>query len=216
MRPWIGFLALSAGTFTCGWFGVRLVVPARAHTHEHVDEGPPTMTEAEFEQRLASERPWLLPLRHNRFEWTVAPDDAAAETERLWDAAQPLGELDAATRDAVFAELDQRLAGARIRYESEVGQPQRRAAMPDPLLWALETSYAEARFQLDAFAAGRCRVLAMDAVPGELSSAVHDGTYLSEYLATPLEKLVLFRIEPDEDADLHELKTLMRRVIAQG
>lgn len=216
MPTWTLRAALAAGAFSIGFAAVRWIVPPTspaAHEHRHAEGEPPALSDEEFEALIARERPWLLPLRSERLAWQVDVSQPRAETERVWDAASPLDSPSSSQRDLVLAELSRKLENARMRLEQETGDERRRAELPDKLLWALEANYADARLQLDHFAAGRARTLAMDTLPLQLSELEHEGAYLSEHLSEALERLLVFRIEPAEEAHLHGLKSALRRTL---
>lgn len=217
MPTWIRRAALAACTFSLGFGAVRWLVPPTtptAHEHRHGEGQPPVRSEEEFEALIAREQPWLLPLRDERLAWSVDPSQPSLEAERLWNAARPVGALEDSQHDAVLAELGRKLEGARLRLEQDTRDAQLRAELPDTLLWALQANYAEARLQLDHFATGRARALAMDTLPLQLSELAHGGAYLSEHLSESLEQLLVFRIEPADEAHLHGLRSTMRRTLA--
>jgi hypothetical protein len=216
MRVQLRSTALAAAAFAAGWILVSVLAPTpseAAHRHAHAPDQPPVMTDEEFQAMIARERPWLLPLRNERLGWILNVSQPRTETERLWGAARPLEQLDGERRDAVLDELGRKLEGARLRWERESGDPVRRSEAPDALLWSLEASYAQARLQLDEFSAGRARVLAMDTLPLQLGEHAHDGPYLSEHLSDTLRQLVVVRVDPTEEAHLHQLMSAIRRTL---
>lgn len=208
----VGFAALlTAG----GWLAASSLLPARAAPPKKTPEGhsaAPVLPESELSRMVARDRPWLRRLVENRQAWVVDPRAIDAEVERLWAAAND-ERLDGATSAAVLDELGRRLEAARYVFESQQAPIEPGDGKAQRERWAVEAGYADARYAFDAFARGDYRSLEMDMLPGALRDAPREGAWLLQYPSDVARSLLVFRVEPEQDPRLVELK---RALVAAG